>query len=53
MEKKPSVESQRDEKLHKAMRRREILSKIRLWAYIVWLIGLFLIMARYLKLFPD
>jgi hypothetical protein len=53
MAKNQSVEMERDEKLEKAMRRRERLSKIRLWAYIFWIIGLFLIMAKYMKFFPD
>ncbi len=53
MARKQSVEIERDEKLEKAMRHREKLSKIRLWAYIFWLIGLFLIMAKYLNFFPG
>ncbi|HOI73848.1 MAG TPA: hypothetical protein PLO63_06835 [Syntrophales bacterium] len=50
---KQPVEMEREKKLDQAMRRREKLSKIRLWAYIVWIIGLMLILARYMKLFPD
>jgi len=50
---KQPVEMEREKKLDQAMRRREKLSKIRLWAYIIWIIGLMLILARYMKLFPD
>ncbi len=53
MEKKNSVEIEREKNLGQAIRRREKLSKIRLWAYIFWIIGLFLILARYMKIFPD
>lgn len=53
MAKKQTVEIEREEKLDRAMHRREKLSKIRLWAYIFWIIGLFLIMAKYMNFFPE
>jgi len=53
MAKKEPVEIARDQKLDAAMRRREKFSKIRLWAYILWIVGLMLIMAKYFKLTGD
>jgi hypothetical protein len=53
MAKKQPVEIEREQKLGQTMRRRDKLSKIRLWAYIFWIIGLFLILAKYLIFVPD
>ncbi len=53
MTKKQSVEIEREEKTRSGHAPSGKLSKIRLWAYIFWIIGLFLIVAKYMNFFPD